>query len=106
MSGGNKDSGLKLFKNYVSIDKRLGPPRKKDDSLLARPTKVANRPRGSNRGYTTRDIALNWKFFLPFLPGNSVLHNDTLIEILSETILSVIFTGDWSSCWDEVPCST
>jgi hypothetical protein len=61
VSGGNKDSGLKLFKNYVSIDKRLGPPRKKDDSLLARPTKVANRPRGSNRGYITRDIALNRK---------------------------------------------
>ncbi len=61
MSGGNKDSGLKIFKNYVSMDKRLSPPKKADDSLLARPTKVANRPRGSNRGYTTRDIALNRK---------------------------------------------
>ena len=61
VSGGNKDSALKIFKTYVSMDKRLGPPKKKDDSLLARPVKVANRPRGSNRGSTSRDIAMNKK---------------------------------------------
>ena len=63
VSGGNKDSGLQIFKTYVSMDKRLGPPKKKDDSLLARPLKVANRPRGSNRGSTSRDIAMTKKFF-------------------------------------------
>ena len=47
--GGNKDADLKIFKTYVSMDKRLGPPKKKDDCLLAPPSKVANRPRGSNR---------------------------------------------------------
>ena len=61
VSGGNKDAGLKIFKTYVSMDKRLGPPKAKDDSLLAPPPKVANRPRGSHRGSTSRDIALNRK---------------------------------------------
>jgi hypothetical protein len=27
VSGGNKDAGLKIFKTYVSMDKRLGPPK-------------------------------------------------------------------------------
>jgi hypothetical protein len=59
VSGGNQDAGLKIFKTYVSMDKRLGPPKKKDDCLLTRPLKVANRPRGSNRGSTSREIAMN-----------------------------------------------
>jgi hypothetical protein len=61
VSGGNKDAGLKIFKTYVSMDKRLGSPKKKDDSLLAPPSKVANRPRGSNRGSTSREMTLNRK---------------------------------------------
>ena len=61
VSGGNKDSALKIFKTYVSMDKRLGLPKKKDDSLLARPVKVANRPRGTNRGSTSRETAMNKK---------------------------------------------
>ncbi len=61
VSGGNK--GLKIFKTYVSMDKRLGPPKKKDDSILARPMKVANRSRDSNRGSTSRDIAIYKKIY-------------------------------------------
>ncbi len=71
------------------MDKRLGPPKAKDDSLLALPPKVANRPRGSHRGSTSRDIALNRKKKLPLLPGVYVSDH----QIYSMRIASVHVTS-------------
>ena len=114
VSGGNKDAGLKIFKTYVSMDKRLGPPKKKDDCLLAPPSKVANRPRGSNRGSTSREMAMNRKksfcrfcqvrlcllsYYILFLRQVFMVYHLVLFA-------SFCIIGDWSSCWDEVSCST